>query len=330
LQDEAEALGFVRQAETPAHVWLARGIVAKMRNDPNGAVTAFTAALKQLPNYSAALINRGLTFRRLGNHRCAVSDFTQAIQLKPDEPAAFCGRAFVWKDLGEEEKALEDFDRALLLKPDYVPALTNRGLLFRSLSNAQRATEDLERVVPLSPRNAHANYNLALAYYDVGLLADAKYHLDKAIKLSPSADAYNQRAIIYRWLNLPRRAARDAEHALAIFPSDITAKMNLAGAMMEAGQIPKGKELVGGLMAELDKSEVYGHAALHAIAGESNTALQLLGACADLDVKWLQSDPDFKSLHQDPAFRTLAELEASDAWRPRGSNRSTLSDRLIR
>jgi tetratricopeptide (TPR) repeat protein len=324
LQDEAESLAFVKPAEVTAHVWIARGVVAKLRKDLDGAITAFTAALELSPVQSAALINRGLTFRMLGKPEKALSDFTAAIDLKPDEPAALCGRGLAWKDKKDPARALDDFGRCLQIKADYLPALINRGLLFRSLANPQRAIEDLVAATLIAPQNPDVSYNLALAYYDLGLLTEAKNYLDKTIKLAPSPDAYNIRAAIYRWLDLPRRAVQDAQRALSFAPDDVTAKMNLAGAMVEGGQTPKGLQIIHELLVSLDGSEMYGLAALNAVAGKSSTAIQLLKQCADLDVRWLQSDPDFRSLHSDPEFKAIADLESSDGWRPRSDKLSKL------
>ncbi|AUT64933.1 tetratricopeptide repeat protein [Paraburkholderia terrae] len=321
LQGEAESLAFVKPAEVTAHVWIARGVVAKLRKDLDGAINAFNAALELSSDQPAALINRGLTFRMQGKPDKALSDLTAAIDLKPDEPAAFCGRGLVWKDKKDSERALDDFGRCLQLKADYLPALINRGLLFRSLADPEKAINDLIAATLIAPQNPDVSYNLALAYYDLGQLTEARNSLDKTIKLAPSPDAYNIRAAIYRWLDLPRRAVQDAQRALSFAPDDVTAKMNLAGAMVEGGQTPKGLQIIRELLDSLDESETYGLAALNAVAGKRSVAIELLKQCADLDVRWLQSDPDFRGLHSEPEFQAIADLGSSGAWRPRSSTK---------
>lgn len=118
--------------------WVARGI-ARLKNEPKGALADFQAALKLNPNSSSALKNIvHVSADRLDKPDVALSALEQWLALDPNNPSARVGRAVLNARMGKREAALSGVEEALRLSQD--PILLFQAACALSLT----ATDDNE------------------------------------------------------------------------------------------------------------------------------------------------------------------------------------------
>ncbi len=85
------------------------------KDDLEGAIDAFSQAIRLKPGYVMAYYNRGTTYANMGNPRAAIADYTQVIQLKPNNPRVRYNRGLLRRSLGDRKGAIEDFQQAATL-----------------------------------------------------------------------------------------------------------------------------------------------------------------------------------------------------------------------
>jgi tetratricopeptide (TPR) repeat protein len=134
-----------------ARTHLNRGYERRQKNDTDGALSDYGAAIAANPEYALAYYNRGNVYRSLGKSDLALTDLNEAIRLNAADPDAYNWRGVVYKDSSDFENALKDFSEALRLDPNRIPALSNRGELYRQIGNDDLAIADYKKVLSLNP-----------------------------------------------------------------------------------------------------------------------------------------------------------------------------------
>lgn len=143
LSDELRAFALYRSA-------VAHGKAGRF----DAAIGDYDAALRFMPTFLNAYIDRGIAWGRKGDNQRALADFERANELKPDEARIHLNRGVALERLKQFDRALADYTVALRLQPGYVIALLNRGLLFKLRGEAASARSDLEAVVAAPAANA--------------------------------------------------------------------------------------------------------------------------------------------------------------------------------
>ncbi len=147
------------------------------KDNNEGAIADFNAALKLDPREITAYINRGIVHRRKGELDKAIQDFTTAIKLLPDkiepvqvklvptsttsaaraddrrqEEAHRLRRAFVyfqrglaWYDKTDYTKAIADFTESIRLNPQDAAPYVGRGASHMYRNDVHAAIADLQR-----------------------------------------------------------------------------------------------------------------------------------------------------------------------------------------
>ena len=91
------------------------------QGDYQGAIDAYTQALRINPNDTITYCNRGDALSYLGDKQGAINDYTQASKINPNDANAYRGRGFVRAALGDNQGAIDD-TQALQINPHYVQA----------------------------------------------------------------------------------------------------------------------------------------------------------------------------------------------------------------
>jgi tetratricopeptide (TPR) repeat protein len=116
-RDRAEGL---RRQPDDELSWVVRGI-AKIPNDPNGALADFDAALALNPRSKPALENKAFVLaERLGRPEEAIAVYTTTLLHHPDDAKAIGPRGVYQARLGRREAALADARAALALADEAV------------------------------------------------------------------------------------------------------------------------------------------------------------------------------------------------------------------
>jgi len=130
--------------------------------------------------------HRGMLRRIKDDNEGALADYTAAIELGMSIPAVFNNRANVLYDLREFDAALEDVNVAIGLEKNYPFAYLTRGNIYRELGEFDEALADYTTAIELNPDYPNAYYNRALVYDEDGqgtpdqAIADYKRFLELA------------------------------------------------------------------------------------------------------------------------------------------------------
>jgi tetratricopeptide (TPR) repeat protein len=119
--------------------------------DYQGAIAAFTKAIKLKPDYADAYRGRASTKYLLSDYEGSIADYTEVIKLKPDADAYYI-RGLAKYDMKDNKGAISDFSEAIKLKKDYADAYYGRGLAFLQLGQKSNAQKDFSNAVVLGYR----------------------------------------------------------------------------------------------------------------------------------------------------------------------------------
>jgi tetratricopeptide (TPR) repeat protein len=134
-----------------------RGKAKRNVGDYQGAIEAYTQAIRIDPKYADAYLGRGAAKHSLGDKQAAIEDFTQAININPKLQGAYEIRGFTKAETGDYRGAVADFNQAIKINPKgNLFAYRGRGLAKAALSDYQGALADLSQDIKSNPRDAEA------------------------------------------------------------------------------------------------------------------------------------------------------------------------------
>ena len=188
----------------------------------DGAIQAFTEALRLDPNHAAAYYERGLVYARKGEYDRARIDFNKLLELGwdvevlpklPDSPQStatprldtrnhdsndaitYYERGLAYARKGEYDRAIQDYDQAIRLDPNLAGVYYLRGATYRRKGEYDRARSDLytalvlgydratvEGALALLPVAQSRTTNDAAAAYNRGIAHARKGEYDRAIQ----------------------------------------------------------------------------------------------------------------------------------------------------
>lgn len=187
--------------------------------DWHKAVSAYDQAIRLMPGYYAAYLNRGAVKERQGNYQEAIVDYDEAIRLKPDQYFGYLNRGNAKANQGRHEAAIADYDQAIRLKPDSPDAYFNRGVSNRKLGRYDKTIADYDEAIRLNPGFYQAYSNRCYANTEQGHYAEAITDCNEAIRLKPDlASAYDTRCYANaRWGRFTEAIA-DCDEAIRLEP----------------------------------------------------------------------------------------------------------------
>ncbi len=173
---------------TPAAVQYRYGLALEARGNLEGALAAFTAAIRIDPHLVEAYADRGKALLVKGELSRAMMDFDRAVQMRPRCAESYNNRGIARIRVGDIQGAMADFNRAVELKPNLAEAHANRGNMRLRAGDPAGALEDLNKAIGLCGKfQADArtivmsNSRLANAYMNRGVALCAQKRIDEAI-----------------------------------------------------------------------------------------------------------------------------------------------------
>ncbi len=82
------------------------------KGDLQGAIAAYTEAIRVNPKYALAYINRGVARAQLGDNKGAMEDYHQALRINPNHALAYYNRGITRSELGNKKGAITDLQQA--------------------------------------------------------------------------------------------------------------------------------------------------------------------------------------------------------------------------
>jgi eukaryotic-like serine/threonine-protein kinase len=125
-------------------IYFLRSEARKRSGDAAGAERDRAEGLRRSPADPESWVSRGLA-RVADDPTGAVADFDQALRLDPGARSALQNKASTLSErLGRTQDAVVELDRAVSLYPDFVPARVGRGVLLARLGRREEAIRDAE------------------------------------------------------------------------------------------------------------------------------------------------------------------------------------------
>lgn len=206
-----------------------RGNVKGAKGDHDGAIADFDRAIELDPKHTNSYNNRGVQRWEKHDWGGAIADFNHAIELDPKYAKAYYNRGNVKGDKGDHDGAITDFDRSIELDPKYAYSYNNRGNAKKAKGDLDGAIADFTRAIELAPQDAGFYFSRAggkLAKRDLdGAIAD----LDRVIELNVKEPVpYAVRGDFYARKKQYAAAIKDVQKAIELDPEDGDNYLSLA------------------------------------------------------------------------------------------------------
>lgn len=160
-------------ATSSASVYSNRGTALLMLKDFQGALEAYTAAIKVAPDLVDLYINKSKALQRLGRNSEALLSLDHAISLEQNSLNALFERAGLLREMKRYNQALADLKIYINHKPDDQIALTLAGALHSDLKNHKESYEFFRRAHAMSPSDPDLSINLAVSMASIGDMSEA-------------------------------------------------------------------------------------------------------------------------------------------------------------
>ncbi|MBU6461155.1 MAG: caspase family protein [Bradyrhizobium sp.] len=202
-----------------------RGLVFySCKHDYRQAVAAFSEVIRLSPRDAAAYDIRATARKFIGDLDGAIADDTIAIRLAPKFGMYYGNRAITWTEKGDASRALADFNRDVEIEPTVASVYNNRGHFFLERHDNDQAIADFTEAIHLNPRYPKAYANRSDAWRLKGDLDRSVADADQAIALDPTDPLnYVRRADTLRYRGDYTQSLTEYDRALAIMPDYIPA-----------------------------------------------------------------------------------------------------------
>jgi tetratricopeptide (TPR) repeat protein len=192
------------------------GIWLSKNNKENQAIQKFDEALEKIPDFVEAVINKGVSYKRMKMYDAAISEFMKALEMSPqDSSNTYSNLKDIYLNIGDTAKASEFFQKSIESSYLSIDKLIKKGNFYLSLKELDSALiayntalekrfrihtyyyDELYRAYKNEPDNQHIykaikNYNPEKAKKDIRKYYDKKcfelnLYTDKGL-----AENYNQ------------------------------------------------------------------------------------------------------------------------------------------
>lgn len=197
----------------------------------------------------------GYLYQQTGRLEESADRLQDALRVQPQERATAMRLGDVYIGLNRLRDAREQFESALAA----FPAAARNGLGEVALREERfrEAVEHFEAALARVPQAVSLHYSLAMAYRGLGRLDDARSHLQRrgpggVNVVDPLVDVLQTLVRGERLLVIQgsrayaagrfEEAARTFERALTAAPASVPARVNLASALVQLGDVPRAIE----------------------------------------------------------------------------------------
>ena len=153
------------------------------KND--AAIESYNQAIKIIPKYADAHMNKGSVLQEKGELDAAIESFNKALSINPYHSIAHFNMGNALKENGELDAAVESYKKAIKIKPDYAESYFNMGIVQENKGALDAAMESYKQAIRIKPDHAEAYYNMGIALKDKGELDAAIDSYKQAIKIKP-------------------------------------------------------------------------------------------------------------------------------------------------
>ncbi len=129
------------------------GFTRRWTSDPEGALEAYTKAIRIKDDLVGLYKNRGIVYYNLGKPNEAIRDFTEGIRVNPNDEGCWVNRGKIYAERGKTDLALADFDEATRLNPELTMVWATAGDLRIMTGLFLEGKKNLERALETAPED---------------------------------------------------------------------------------------------------------------------------------------------------------------------------------
>ena len=197
--------------------WAERGRALESSQDYEGAIEAYTMAIRLCPNNASIYDSRGVVYLRKNQDTKALADLNKAIELDPAADIAYTNRGLLYMRMGQYGKALADLNKAIEINPENFRAYSNLGELHGMLGNYTKALANHDKAIKLNPTDSYAYVARAKFLSEHQRYHEAISDIGVAIELDPqNSFYYGIRGGFYLTIDWYDKAIDDFTKALAL------------------------------------------------------------------------------------------------------------------
>jgi tetratricopeptide (TPR) repeat protein len=179
----------LRLVPTDASIYNNRAFAYWSRGMTDRAIADYDETLRLEPDNIVARTNRAVAYNFRGDHELAIRDLDYALKLKPDNPDVLNSRCWGRALAGQTEPALSDCNAALKVRPNDPNTLDSRGFVYLKAGQYDRAIADYDAALKLDARLAGALYGRGVAKVRKGDTSSGNIDLASARAMRPELDA---------------------------------------------------------------------------------------------------------------------------------------------
>jgi len=231
----------IRLVPNYAEAYVNRGDVYKDKGNRDKAIADYNQAIKLAPNYAEAYFKRGFIYRD-SNHDKAIADYSRAIKLDPNNTTlgVYVERGKVYEKKGDYDKAIADFGQAIKQNPNDANAYDSRGDAYFQKNDYDKAIADYNQAIRLNPNYDDAYFDRGAAYFQKNDYDKAIADYNQAIRLNPNYDdAYFDRGLAYYKKGDYDKAIADFSQVIRLVPDNAKAYVNRGSAYAQKNDYDK-------------------------------------------------------------------------------------------
>lgn len=285
--DAVEAFGKALSFGRIPAALIDRGLAYRRLGNQPAAIANYTAALAIYPRWTNALIGRGNAYALLGQYQEALADYDSALALEPADTDAHRGRAYVWAQQERYERVGDEYLFLAKQLSTSAPAYQRAGMWYAQAKRYGQAIAAYNEAIRLDSTQAPFYVRRARAYRHAGNATAALADLGAAIRIDPAnTDARFERGLVFESLGKYQAAADEYEAIERLTPHDHSAYVYRADDLVEVGHDDEARRdyEIAARLAPNDMALFYGRMQFFFYQHEYEAAM------ADADA-WLSAKP---------------------------------------
>jgi tetratricopeptide (TPR) repeat protein len=256
--DEAESELTAAQREVGEHPELLAelGMIAAARGQLPMAEDLLVRAVQRSPNEARHHASLGTLQLLRGDSQAGSRSIDRALELDPEQLAPLELRARYRAAKGDWTGARSDCETVLRTRPHNSPVHFMLGVVLTQLGEIELAIESYRRAIEADPREVAPRNNLALLLAERGDLEAALDVAQQAYGIADSnPDVIDTLGWLYLESGLHERSVGLLKRAHESAPADPTIRYHLAIAYVRTDRRKEARDLLSGLVAELDSHD---------------------------------------------------------------------------
>ena len=218
----------------------------------------FRKLIDAAPGHVLAHNFLGMALDRLGRPADAIASFDRAIAADPNFAEALANKADALSALGRFSESIDFYDRALATAPDPM-AWYNRGVALHELKRYEDALASFDRAIVLDPDGDAAIAGRTRSLKALGRTREALESANRAIALRKNSPAHHSdRGLVLKVLGQTNEARSAFEQALALDSDSVPTLTNLAGLLIENGDLEAALPVLRRALALRETDELKG------------------------------------------------------------------------